>query len=124
MTAEYTHPACQLMLRCGETRALWGATGMVLVCAEGTVRRTEPVPGYDEPWPYTVGVAMGPGESYVYEQALRLQLTAESEARLLCLYPARWWRVLARHLQRAGAKYAMIPFIRRGVEQSGSSSGS
>src|SRR3546814_4048835 len=102
------------------------STGVSDVCASGlgSVRGTEPIHGLDEPWPDVVGVARGPGESYLCEQALLLQLAAESEARLLCLQPVRWWRVLAGRLLRAGAKYAMISHIRRGVEQSGSSSGS
>ncbi len=124
MTAESFLPTRLLVLQRGETRNFLATSGMVLVCIEGRVRRSEPIRGYDEPWPYIVDVAMGQGESYVCEQAVPVQVCAESQARLLCLRPASRWRVLARRLLRAGAKYAMISNIRRGVEQSGSSSGS
>ena len=124
MTDIHPDPSRQLVLQRGADCALWNAAGTVLVCLEGRVRCSVPVPGLDQPWPHIVSVAMGQGESYRYEQAARLHIVAESRVRLLCIPPARPGRVWARRLLQAAAKYAMISYIRRGVEQSGSSSGS
>ena len=113
-----------LVLRRGDCRTLYGPAGTVLVCVEGEMRRTERVPGAGDSLPRLVQVPLWAGESHLFEQAATVSLTAVSQARLLCLRPQPVWRVLAARLLRRTAKYAMMTNIRRGVEQSGSSSGS
>ena len=113
-----------LVLRRGGRLALRETAGTVLVCVEGSVCRIENIFRGDDALPYTVQVPLRAGESYVFEQAASVTITAESCAHLLCLRPEPAWRVWGARLLRRSAKYAMISNIRRGVEQSGSSSGS
>ena len=124
MTARHCSVTRSLVLRRGDCRVVYEPARTILVCVEGRVSRTESIPGAEETLPRVVQVALRAGESYLFDQAASVTLTAESSARLLCLRPQSAWRVLAAPLLRRIAKYAMMTNIRRGVEQSGSSSGS
>ena len=119
-----TYQTQEYLLPAGATQTLRVVSGTMLVCLEGGLHRSERVVQADGILPYIVQVPLYRGESYACEEATWITLTASVPARLLCLYPKPLWRVwVGRGMQRV-AKYAMIHFIRRGVEQSGSSSGS
>ena len=124
MTARPTFTTREWMLQRGDRCSLPAVKGMVLVCVEGSVHRTELVPQAEGVLPYAVQVPMRAGESHLFEQAVSIALAADCQVRLLCLRPQPIWRVWGARLLRYAAKYAMITNIRRGVEQSGSSSGS
>jgi hypothetical protein len=114
----------QIYLPRGATQTVWGQDGAIIVCAGGRVRRRVELPGLEQVPQRIVDVTMHPGEIYLFDRTGLLRLSADADAMLLCVSPASrmraWWAGVKRRL----AKYGMIPFIRRGVEQSGSSSGS
>ena len=119
-----TYQTQQWLLPAGTTQTRHILPGTLLVCLEGSLRYSEHVPQADGAMPYYVAVSLCTGESVRCEEAGAITLNAVVSTRLLCLYPRPVWRVwIARRMHRI-AKYAMIHFIRRGVEQSGSSSGS
>ena len=108
----------------GATQTVWGQDGAIVVCASGRVRRSVELPGLEHVPHGIVDVTMHPGEIYVFDRAGSMRLSADADAVLLCLSPASRMRAWWAGVKRGLAKYGMIPFIRRGVEQSGSSSGS
>ncbi|SRR5690606_1199877 len=114
----------QVVLRRGETFVFRAPCHSVVVCSEGSVRRTERIARGDDALPLVVDVLLRRGESHAVENGAVVTLAAESDAQLLCLLSVRPWRVFAARLLQGAADYVMMTNIRRGVEQSGSSSGS
>jgi len=106
------------------TQRVYGTRGTVLVCLKGSVDLVHAIPNEGAVTPYVVPSPLHQGESYLFEDAHSISLRSACLAQLLCLRPQAMWRVLLRTLMQRVKYYAMITFIRRGVEQSGSSSGS
>ena len=114
----------EIVLPAGSTHAVLGKRGTVLICLSGSVIQNHCIAREDAGMTYVVQVPLQQGESYVFEQTEVTRLMAQRPAHLLCLRSQPVWRVWVGKLMQRVKYYAMITFIRRGVEQSGSSSGS
>ncbi|GAB3080116.1 hypothetical protein GCM10027287_15720 [Bordetella muralis] len=114
----------EIILPPGATQMVHGIRGTVLICVTGSVIQRQSIPRDGDAMPYIAQSPLRQGESYVFEDTHAILLRSEGLTHLLCIRPRSAWRVWARQLMQRIEYYAMITNIRRGVEQSGSSSGS
>ncbi|GAB3102623.1 hypothetical protein GCM10027288_07700 [Bordetella tumbae] len=114
----------EIVLPPGSTQTVYGVRGTVLICLTGGVIQHQSIPRDGDAMPYIAQSPLRQGESYVFEDTHSILLRAEGLTHLLCIRPRPVWRVWAKQLMQRIEYYAMITNIRRGVEQSGSSSGS
>ena len=114
----------EIVLPPGATQTVHGIQGTVLICLTGSVIQHQSIPRDGDAMPYIARSPLRQGESYVFEDTRAILLGAEGLTHLLCIRPRPAWRVWVRRLMQRIEYYAMITNIRRGVEQSGSSSGS
>ncbi len=107
----------------GGTHNVYARSGDRIICLEGWVTVGEPRAGAGARCG-DVAAALRAGETHYFHEGGVVSLRAEQDCRIIYLraQPVLWPYVLRalQHIQ----KWCMIRFIRRGVEQSGSSSGS
>ena len=117
----------RLTLAPGQETRLLAAAGTIIVCADGAIQvRESAAPGADD-WGVLrppVGVPLASGQVHRVEQAGAVFLSSGSVAQVFCVAPPSPVRDFLTLRLHAISKWVNIFFFRRGVEQSGSSSGS
>ncbi len=107
----------------GGCHSLYARSGDHVVCLEGRIAVGEARAGGLDPW-HRIESALHAGEAHCFHETGVVTLSAARDSRLVYLHAQPVWRQrMARAVQHI-SKWCMIRFIRRGVEQSGSSSGS
>ncbi len=107
----------------GGCRSFYARSGDQVVCLEGRIAVGEARAGGLDVY-QRVESALQAGEAHCFHEAGVVTLKAGQDSRLIYLHAQPVWRAsMARAVQHL-SKWCMIRFIRRGVEQSGSSSGS
>ncbi len=126
----YTEPPpddCRLLLEPGQEARLNASAGTIIACADGAILLRESVMAGGDDWNVLrprSRVPLASGQVHRVEQAGVVFLHSVGGARLYCVAPPSPVRDFLRARLHAIAKYVNIFFFRRGVEQSGSSSGS
>ena len=126
----YDENDLSLDLSAGQRVQLALSAGTLIACAEGAALLTEPGAAWSDGWSESAGVrfacsvALYAGQAQHVEYGGTVTLYTERGARVYCVAPVRPWRRFMRTSLQDFLKCAILLFSRRGVEQSGSSSGS
>ncbi len=108
------------VLKAGQQRVFASCSGDRIICLEGQVQVRSTPPDWSWRWQ----ACLRAGESHDCDGRGLLQLQAETACTVIHLPATSSWHGWAGRGVQAFLKWCMIRFIRRGVEQSGSSSGS
>ncbi len=113
----------RLQLAAGSALSRHARGGAQLICLEGQVRVVEHCAGQDGAG-VPVDVPLAAGQAHRVEFGGAVTVRAHGAALVVWMEPAPRWRAIPAAALQGFSKWVMITFIRRGVEQSGSSSGS
>ncbi|BDC27542.1 hypothetical protein NB2BOR_A18330 [Bordetella parapertussis] len=115
--------ATRLQLAAGAGLCRHARGGAQLICLEGRVRVVEHCAGQDGAG-VPVDVPLVAGQAHRVEFGGAVTVRAQAAALVVWVEPASRLRAMLAVALQGFSKWVMITFIRRGVEQSGSSSGS